>query len=89
MPENEPIYAGFYANLVKFHNSTIIVFSVEFLLLFAMAISMYIFYLRERRLKSKIKFKATTADGDSSPVTASKRRYSSQNQALLNQSSQS
>ena len=52
LPEAEPIYAGFYANLVGFHQSTIIVFLVEFILLFVMAVSMYIFYLRERRLKS-------------------------------------
>ena len=43
-----PIYAGFYANLVGFHDSTKIVFLVEFTLLLVMAISMYIFYLRER-----------------------------------------
>ena len=48
LPDTAPIYAGFYANLVGFHESTKIVFLIEFTLLLVMAISMYIFYLRER-----------------------------------------
>ena len=47
-PERAPIYAGFYANLVGFQFSTKIVFAIEFTLLLVMAISMYIFYVRER-----------------------------------------
>ena len=83
-PQAEPIYAGFYANLVGFHKSTIIVFLVEFILLFLMAISMYIFYLREKRLKSKIKFRATgDSDAVSSPRDNQRLHYSNRNKVLL------
>ena len=49
-------FAGFYANLNGVSEATAIVFLVEFSLLLLLAIFMYGFYLRERNLKSKIKF---------------------------------
>ena len=52
-------YAGFYANLVGVSDVTAIIFLVEFLLLLLMGIVMYGFFLRERHLKSKIKFTKT------------------------------
>ena len=49
-------YAGFYANMVACSELTKVVFLVEFSLLLLMGIVMYGIHMRERRLKSKIKF---------------------------------
>ena len=72
-------YAGFYANLVGVSNSTKIIFLVEFSLLFLMGIMMYGFYLRERHIKSKIKFTKTGLGASQSEVggTRTNNRLSS------------
>ena len=55
-PDDPAPFAGFYANLIGVNTSTSLVFIVEFSLLALLGIFMYGFYLRERQLKSKIKF---------------------------------
>ena len=64
-------YAGFYANLIGVSRDTKILFLVEFLLLLLMGIVMYAFFVRERHIKSKIKFTKTGFDKNNSPLSAS------------------